>query len=290
MKPAPFAYHAPESVEEAIALLARGDDARVLAGGQSLVPLMKLRRIRPAVLVDVNRVAGLDAIQARDGILHIGALVRQQALLDDQAVARSHPLLKAAGAYAGYRATRQRGTVGGSLAYAAPWAELTAAAVALDATVELRSARGARSVAAREFFRGPHETAMEADELLTGVSVPAQAPRTGEGFHEAATRHRDYAHVAAAATVTVDDAGACIAAELVLLRVAPTPFRADIAGLVLGTQLGADVLDAVAGSLQGLSPPDDVEASGLHRRRVAAVLARRALQDAHARATAKESA
>jgi CO/xanthine dehydrogenase FAD-binding subunit len=117
-----------------------------------------------------------------------------------------------------------------------------------------------------------------------------QAPRTGTGFHEASARYRDYADVAAAASVTVDEAGACTAAELVLLRVAPAPFRADIARLVRGTRLDAEVLDAVAGSLAGLTPPDDVECSGVHRRRVAAVLARRALQDAHARAAAKESA
>ncbi len=280
VKPAPFAYHAPETLEDALELLARGDDVRVLAGGQSLVPLLKLRTVRPSALVDLNRIPGLDTIEERDGALRIGALTRQQALLDSPVAGTAQPLLRAAGQYAGYLATRHRGTVGGSLAYAAPWAELTAAVVALDAQLELRSARGERSVRAREFFRGPHETALEPDEVLTGISVPPAAPRTGVGFHEVSPRYRDFALVGAAATVTVDDAGACVAAELVLLRAAPTPHRVDVGHLV-GTRVGEDALEQLAASIAQLEPPDDVEASGLHRRRVALSLARRALRDAH---------
>jgi aerobic carbon-monoxide dehydrogenase medium subunit len=283
VKPAPFEYHAPSSVAEALELLGRGDGAQVLAGGQSLVPLMKARAVRPAALVDVNGVAGLDAIEERDGALHIGALVRLQALVDHPGAARSHPLLRAAVRHAGHLATRHRGTVGGSLAYAAPWAELTAAAVALDATVELRAPSGPRSVPARSFFRGPHETALQPGELVTGLSVPARPPGAGAGFHEVSARYRDYAHVAAAATVAVDAAGACSAAELVLLRVAPAPHRVDVSGLV-GTDLDDTALGALDAALAGLDPPGDVEVSGAHRRRVAPVLARRALRDAFARA------
>ena len=149
MKPPPFEYHAPQTVEEALELLAGG--AQVLAGGQSLLQLMKFRAVRPSVLVDINGVAGLDAIEERDGELHVGALVRQQTLLEDETVARGWPLLREATKYVGYRATRHRGTVGGSLAFAAPWAELTAAAVALEARIEVRSAGGERTLDARSY-------------------------------------------------------------------------------------------------------------------------------------------
>lgn len=279
MKPAPFAYHDPETMDEVLALLASGDGARVLAGGQSLVPLMKARLVKPAAVIDVNRVSELAAIERFEGGIRIGALTRQQTLLDDAGVGTAQPLLHAAGRFAGYRATRHRGTVGGSLAYAAPWAELTAAVVALDAQIEVRSARGDRTLPARAFFRGPHETALEADELLTAVCVPDAAPRTGAGFHEVSTRYRDFAQVAAAATVTVDEAGVCAAAELVLLRVAPIPHRVDVSYLV-GGPVDAAALGAVAELLAGLEPLDDIEVSGAHRKRVAVTLARRALADA----------
>jgi carbon-monoxide dehydrogenase medium subunit len=287
MKPASFAYHAPETLDEALALLAGGDGFRVLAGGQSLVPLMKARVVKPTAVVDVNRVPGLDGIEVAGGALRIGALARQQTLLDDETVGRMQPLLHAAGRYAGFRATRHRGTVGGSLAFAAPWAELTAAVVALDARLEISSAAGARTVSARDFFRGPHETVLEPGELMTAVHLAAATPRTGAGFHEVSARYRDFAQVAAAATVTLDEAGACTAAELVLLRVAPTPHRVDVSHLV-GTSVGDGELDGIADLLADLGPRDDVEVSGRYRKRVAASLARRALRDAadHARGAA----
>jgi CO/xanthine dehydrogenase FAD-binding subunit len=285
MKPAPFDYHAPETVEDALALLARGDDTRVLAGGQSLVPLLKLRTLKPAVLVDVNRIPGLGSIEEDSDGLRIGALTRQQALLDSPVARDAQPLLHAAGLHAGYLATRHRGTVGGSLAYAAPWAELTAAVVALDARIEISSARGARTVPARSFFHGPHETALEPDELLTAVHVPRAAPRTGVGFHEVSARRHDYAQVAAAATITVDEHGACAGAELVLLHVAPTPCRIDVSFL-LGNRVDDASLEHLGHALADLDPPDDIEASGRHRHRVAVTLARRALRDAGDRADA----
>ncbi len=279
MKPAPFADPAPDSVDEVLDLLARGDDTRILAGGQSLVPLMKFRVLKPAVLVDVNRLPGLAGVEERNGGLRIGALTRQQALVDDEVAARAQPLLRAAGRHAGYLATRHRGTIGGSLAYAAPWAELTAAAVALDATVHVRSTRGEGAVAAREFFRGPHETALAPDELLTEVSFPARPPRSGAGFREATTGHGGYLNVAAAATVALDEAGACAAAEVVLLRVAPTPYRLDTA-VLRGSTLEEDALAELDGELDALEPPGDVEVTGTYRKRVARSLARRALLDA----------
>ncbi len=287
MKAAPFAYRAPETLDEALSLLAAGDGARVLAGGQSLVPLLKARVVKPTLVVDVNRVPGLAAIEVDgDGALRIGALTRQQKLLDSDAAAAAQPLLREAGRYAGFLATRHRGTVGGSLAYAAPWAELTAAAVALDARLEIRSAGGERTVPARSFFQGPHETVLEPDELLTVVHVPAAAPRTGVGFHEVSARYRDFANVAAAATITLDEAGACTAAELVLLRVAATPHRVDVSHLVGAPFDGAAARAALVDALAGLDPAGDIEASGTYRRRVAVTLALRALQDANAKAGA----
>ena len=281
MKPAPFAYRSPETLEEALDLLALGDDARVLAGGQSLVPLMKFRIEKPAVVIDVNRVPGLDQIETADGELRIGALTRQQTLLESDVASATQPLLRAAGQHAGYLATRHRGTVGGSLAYAAPWAELTAASVALDARIHVRSKRGERTVAAREFFVGAHTTVLEPDELLTGVAIPAMAPRTGVGFHEVTTCHGGYLHVAAAATVTLDGAGACLDAELVLLRVAPTPHRVDVAPALRGAPLNGAALDAIDGLIVELEPADEIEVSGTYLRRVAGTLARRALQAAY---------
>jgi aerobic carbon-monoxide dehydrogenase medium subunit len=286
VKAAPFAYRAPETLEETLELLASGDGACVLAGGQSLVPMLKARVVKPTLVVDVNRVPGLAGIETEaGGALRIGALTRQQTLLDSDIARAAQPLLGTAGQFAGYLATRHRGTVGGSLAFAAPWAELTAAVVALDADIEIRSARGERIVSARDFFTGPHQTVLQPNELLTSVRVPAAAPRTGVGFHEVSARYRDFARVAAGATVTLDEVGTCTAAELVLLRVAPTPFRADVSHLV-GTTIGESERAAVAESLAEIEPEDDVEVSGAYRKRVAVTLALRALNDAREKASA----
>ncbi len=280
MKSAPFAYHAPRTLDEALGLLEPDGDVRVLAGGQSLMAQMKMRRVKTRAIVDINCVAGLDRIELRDGELHVGALVRQQTLLEDADVARSWPLIASALRYVGYKTTRHRGTVGGSLAYAAPWAELTAVAVALDAAIDVRSKAGGRTIAARSFFRGPNRTALEPGELITAVRFPAPAAGTGSAFHEVSARYRDYAQVGAAAVVTLDVHRACRSASLVLLRVADTPYLAEIDGIVRGSLLDEGTLDAVADSLASLDPPDDIEATATYRRRVAGVLARRALRDA----------
>jgi aerobic carbon-monoxide dehydrogenase medium subunit len=290
MKSAPFSYHAPETIDEAVGLLEPGGEVRVLAGGQSLMQLMHFRHVKPRVLVDINRVAGLDAIEERDGELVVGALVRQQSLLDDPLAARSWPLIGEALQYVGYRETRHRGTIGGSLAFAAAWAELTAVAVALDATIDARSQRGGRSIAAREFFRGPNETALGDDELITAVRFPAPWERSGSAFHEVSARYRDYAQVGAAAVVGLDAGGACRSATLVLLRVSATPHLLDVDPVVRGSALDEDALAGVTALIDKLDPPDDIDVSGTYRRRVAAVLARRALRDAGARAAAEEAA
>jgi aerobic carbon-monoxide dehydrogenase medium subunit len=282
MKPPPFAYHAPATVEETLGLL-DDDDVRVLAGGQSLVQLLKFRRIRPTALVDINGVAGLDAIEERDGDLRIGALVRQQRLLEDERIARHQPLLREAARHVGYVETRRRGTVGGSIAYGAPWAELSAAAVALDATIEVRSTGGDREIPAREFFLGPNETALARGELVVAVRFPAREGRSGAACHEVSARYRDYARVAAAAVVDLDAGGGCRSATVAMLRVADRPVLLDCTDAMRDG-------GSVGGLLEGITPPDDIEASGAYRRRVAPVLAQRALHDAMAHARREQAA
>ena len=282
MKPPPFAYHAPATIEETLGLL-DGDDVHVLAGGQSLVQLLKFRRIRPAALVDINGVAGLDAIEEGDGVLRIGALVRQQRLLEDERVARHQPLLREAARHVGYAETRRRGTVGGSIAFGAPWAELSAAAVALDATIEVRSTGGDREIEAREFFLGPNETALARGELVVAVRFPARAGRSGAACHEVSARFRDYARVAAAAVVDLDADGSCRSAAVAMLRIADRPVLVDCTDAMRDG-------GGVDGLLNGFTPPDDIEASSAYRRRVAPVLAQRALRDAMANAQGEKAA
>lgn len=287
MKPAPFAYHAPTSLEDALALLAAEPEARILAGGQSLVPRMRLRIEKPAVVIDINRVAGLDGIAVDGGAVTVGALVRQQTLVDDDAVFRAHPLIRVAGSHAGFHTTRHRGTVGGSIAFAAPWAELSATAITLGATITARSATGERAIAAGDFFVGPHQTALAPGELVTQVHFPAAEPGTGYGFHEASPRWRDYATAAASASITVRD-GAVADARLTLLRAAPAPLQVDAAGILAGRAVDDAAIADVVGALAGIDPPADVEASGRHRARLARTLTERALADAWA--NAKEAA
>jgi carbon-monoxide dehydrogenase medium subunit len=278
VKPPPFEYYAPPTVEEALQLLAGGNGAYALAGGQSLVQLMKFRQVKPSALVDLNGVAGLDVLEKRDGELHVGALVRQQRLLEDELVASGWPLLREAARFVGYKETRRRGTVGGSIAFAAPWAELTAAAVALDAQIDVRSLSAERTIPARSFFRGPHATVLEPGELIVGVRFPAPPARSGVAFHEVSARYRDYCQLAAAAVVSLDGT-----AELVLLRVAETPYLVDASQAI-------DDESALDGVLASIEPEDDVEVSAAHRRRVAPVLARRALREAAERARRKDNA
>jgi aerobic carbon-monoxide dehydrogenase medium subunit len=274
MKPPPFEYHAPSSLDEALQLLGDGNGAVALAGGQSLVQLLKFRRVKPTALVDLNDVAGIDGLGEQDGELHVGALVRQQRLLEEEIVATGWPLLAQATWFIGYRETRRRGTVGGSLAFAAPWAELTAAAVALDAAIDVRSASGERTIPARSFFLGPNETALEKGELIVRVRFPPPAAGAGSAFHEVSDRYRDYAQLAAAAVVRQDGA-----ADLVLLRAAEKPLHLDASAAV-------DDEGAMDQLLAEIDPADDVEVSADHRRRVARTLAGRALRDAAERARA----
>jgi CO/xanthine dehydrogenase FAD-binding subunit len=230
MKPAPFEYEAPRSLDAALALL--GDNAMALAGGQSLVPMMNFRLARPALLVDLNAIVGLAHLRRSGGALRIGALTRQVELERSELVEREWPLLGQAVRLVGHAGTRNRGTVGGSVAHAAPAAELPAALLALDARFHLSSLRGERTVPAGEFFRGPLTTALDSDELLTEIEVPALPAGARTAFVEHTRTHGDFA-IAGAAVVLLDGGHAALA----LIGAGPTPLRAPAAerALLAGT-------------------------------------------------------
>jgi len=301
VRPAPFDYVAPRTVDEALDLLARhGDEAKVLAGGQSLVPMMNMRLVRPAVVVDLNRVATLGALREDAGGLRLGALVRQHALERDGRVARAAPLLAEAAPLIGHLGTRTRGTVGGSLVHADPAAELPACMIALDAVFHLQSARGARACRAGDFFRGLLTTALEPDELLVEIELPgpsaspgpaappgSAARRTGHGFAEVARRHGDFALVGACAVVALDAGGVCRQARLVMFGAGDRPHLARAAAALVGERPGAARLAEVGRAEAGeIEARDDLHASARYRRHVAAGLAARALGQAVARAEA----
>jgi carbon-monoxide dehydrogenase medium subunit len=287
VKPAPFEYHRPSSADEAIALLAEhGDEAKVLAGGQSLVPLLGLRLSRPSHLVDVNRIDELGGVANGDG-LRLGATVRHHRVESDDAVRGASPLLAAAAGFIGHRAIRNRGTVGGSIAHADPAAELPAVLLALDASVEAQSSRGTRTVAADELFTGFLSTSLEADELLTAVRVPPWPAHAGWSFHEFNRRSGDFAIVGVAAVVRLRAAGTIDHARLAFLGVDSRPVRAEAAeNSLIGARPSAETWAAAANdAAASLSPTSDFHGSASYRKHLAAVLAERALHDAHRRAS-----
>lgn len=278
---------APQSLDEALAALAdAGDEAKVLAGGQSLIPLMSLRLAQPAVLVDINGVPELARLERTDGTLTVGAGARHRTIERSGLVGQTVPLLAEAMPLIGHAAIRSRGTVGGSLAHADPAAELPAVALALDATFVARSRdRGDRSIPAADFFQGYFTTALEPDEILCAVSFPVAPPSTGYCVEEVARRHGDFAMVGVAAAVTVQD-GAISEARLALINVAEKPVRAGAAERALvGAPPGADAFaEAAALAARDLDPSGDLHASAAYRRKVASVCVRRALETAARRA------
>ena len=288
MKSAPFAYDAPETIDAAVALLAEyGADAKLLAGGQSLVPLMNLRLAKPSVLIDINRIASLQYIRLEaDGSLAIGAGTRQSAAERSPEIARRWPVLVEALRQVGHITIRNRGTIGGTLAHADPAAELPTLAVALDATFRLIGPRGERTVRAREAYLSYLTTVLEPDEILTEVRFPRPRPRSGAAFIEISRRHGDFALVAAAATMTVDNAGRCANAAVALGGVGPTPVLAGPRkGELQGQPLNeATLRDASRQYTADLNPPTDVHADAEYRSEVAAVLTRRAMALAFERA------
>lgn len=285
MKPAPFEYHSPTTPDEVVGLLAElGDGAKVLAGGQSLVPILALRLTAFDHLVDLRRVDGLRGISRRDGRVRIGAATTQATIGRSAEVAAAVPLLSRATPFVGHFQIRNRGTIGGSLAHADPAAEYPAVAVALDAEIEILSAgAGTRTVPAAEFFAGMWTTAVGEDELLTAVTFPVWEGRCGWAVEEVARRHGDFALAGACVGVALDGAGRVERCAIGLLGLGPTPVRASAAEAMA---LGATAGDVVAEDLgraatEGLDEaPTDVHGSAGYRRRVGAVMVARAWRKA----------
>jgi aerobic carbon-monoxide dehydrogenase medium subunit len=287
MKPPRFDYLAPASLDEALAILGRlGEQAKVLAGGQSLVPLLNFRLARPPHLVDLNEIRGLDGVRVADGRLIIGALTRQRAV-ETSALVRAHcPLLAEAMPQIGHVQIRNRGTVGGSLAHADPAAELPAVVAALEGELVLRRASGERVLTPEQFFVSYFTTAADPTELLVEVRLPVILPRTGTAFMEVSRRHGDFALVGVAATVTIDDGGICTGSALALTGVGPTPVIArDAARALVGARPTPEAFDDAGRRVSaGVRPDSDLHASGEYRKHLAGVLTTRALAQAAERA------
>ena len=284
MKPAPFEYLAPTSVGEAVTALREFDgEAKILAGGQSLMPMLNMRLARPGLLVDLRRVADLDYIDDRDDHIAIGAMTTKRSVERSAAVQNRQPLLHAATVSIGHPQIRNRGTVGGSMAQAAPAAEYPAMAVALQATLKVVGPNGERTLAAEDFFVTYLTTALEPGEVLTELKVPVFDAKTGWGFSEVARRHGDFAMAGAAVTLTLDDAGCCAEPRIALFGVGATPVRPRAAEDNIRGQRPSEDLCRDAGrqvSEEIDEPLSDVHASADYRRNLAGVMARRALADA----------
>jgi aerobic carbon-monoxide dehydrogenase medium subunit len=282
MKLPPVEYEAPTTVAEATDLLAEhGDEASVLAGGQSLIPLLALRLARPEVLIDVNGIAELSGVSAEDGQVVIGATTREYVAEESEIVADAVPLLAAALPYIGHEAIRSRGTIGGSLAHADPAAELPAVARALDAEFVVRGQSGVRVIPAAQWFEGYLTTSRSPDELLVEVRFPAARRGTGTSFQEVARRHGDFAMVGVAASLVMS--GEVISeARLAFAGVADVPVRAAAAeDLLVGERPSAELFDEAARrATEDLDPPADLHGSSDYRKTVAAAVVRRGLRAA----------
>ena len=288
MKPAPFEYFDPRTVEEAVSLLQEhGEDAKILAGGQSLMPLLNMRMARPEALIDLSRVTGLEYIRETDGALAIGAMTSKRDVERSELVKSRQPLLHAATLLIAHPQIRNRGTVGGSMAQADPAAEYPAVALVLDAELRAAGPNGERTIKASDFFVSYLTTALEPAEILTEVRFPVLGAGTGWAFQELSRRHGDFAMAGAAVTLSMEGGGRCTEARIVLFGVGPTPLRASGAEqMIVGEVLGQPLLE-VAGRKAGEDldePLSDVHASAEFRRHLAEVLTRRALSEAMARA------
>lgn len=289
MKPAPFIYHAPETVHEAIALLAGSDDeAKVLAGGQSLIPILNMRLAQPSALVDICTVAGLDGIES-NGQLTVGATARQSDVLRSEVVREFAPIIPAALRWVGHAANRNQGTFGGSVAHADPAAELPTVLLALDADMVVDGPGGQRVVPAEDFFTSVFTTALARDELLTAVRIPRRSSGTGVAwsFREVARRHGDFALAGVALVADLDAEGVVSGARIALCGVATRPVRArDAEQYLVGLRLGDAAVGREAGALAaaGVNPSDDGHASGLYRKEAVAALVARAVSEGASRA------
>lgn len=288
MKPAPFEYVAPDTLEATLELLAQhGDDAKLLAGGQSLIPTMNFRLSQPAKIIDLNRIPGLQYIRQENGSLRIGAVTRQRTVERDSRVAQISPLLAEVMPHIAHPQIRNRGTVGGSIAHADPAAELPAVAVALNARFRVMSVNGERWVPADAFFQGIFAVDLQPEELLVEIVFPAWRARTGWSFREVARRHGDFALAGVAATVTLDAQDRCSAARLVYLSVGERPIdAAGAASLLVGGKLTAETVSAAAdrAAETEIDPSGNIHASVGYQRHLVRVLTAQALWEAQGRA------
>jgi len=288
MKPAPFDYVRPGSLAEACELLAGDEDARLIAGGQTLVPMLAMRLARPARLIDILRLPELAGIRAEKGAVVVGATTRQAVAERDPTIAAHVPMLARVLPWVGHPPTRNRGTIGGSIANADPSAEIPLVTVTLGADIMLATPDGPKSIAADDFFMGPMTTSIGQGECIGAIRFPVWPhKRIGVGFFEISARRSDFAFVAATAQVALDEEGRCLAVALGLGGVGDRPLRLDVSSLV-GTELdAADMKDAVHAASSGIDAMSDLHASAAYRRRVAVTLCIRALEQARAEAAAK---
>jgi CO/xanthine dehydrogenase FAD-binding subunit len=288
MKPAPFDYVRPGSLAEACELLAGDDDARVIAGGQTLVPMLAMRLARPAKLIDILRLPELAGIRVEKGAVVVGATTRQAQAERDPVIRASVPMLARVLPWVGHPPTRNRGTVGGSIANGDPSAEIPLVAVTLGAEIMLAAKTGPTSMPAEEFFIGPMVTSIEQGQCVRAIRFPVWPHRRiGTGFFEVSSRRSDFAFVAAAAQIALDEEGRCLDIAIGLGGVADRPLRLDMSSLVgttLDAALATDAINAACADLEAMS---DLHASATYRRRVAGVLCLRALEQARDNAAAR---
>ena len=287
MKPAPFEYIAATSTAEAAqALAAANGDGKIIAGGQSLMPMINFRLVKPAVLIDINRIAGLDRIEKLGERLRFGATVRHRMTATDALVSRHLPILHAAMHHVAHLTVRNRGTFCGSVCHADPAAEMPMMTLLLDGSITALSIRGERQIAASDFFIGSLTTALEPDEFVTSIDIDTLPPETGWGFEEFSRRHGDFALACVATTLRVVD-GVARGVRFGMMGVGETPLRLpEIETLIEGEALSEALLQDVSEALKGLLHPNtDIHASADYRRHLAGALARRALRDAWRRAT-----
>jgi aerobic carbon-monoxide dehydrogenase medium subunit len=288
MKPPPFSYHDPKTVAEVIGLLSTLDNAKLLAGGQSLMPMLNFRYVQPDHIIDLNRVEGLSYIRETADGMEVGAMTRQRDIEFSELVEKRFPLMHEAVRSIGHRQTRNRGTIGGSLCHLDPSAELVSCAMTLDAVVVVEGPAGSHEIAFRDFPLGYLTPAVEPNEVLTAIRFVAWPPGHGYAFEEFARRHGDFAIVSAAVLLQTDSAGRITRAAVTLGGMGATPVRADeLEAALLGQAPDAEFLRQACESCRSLDALDDVHAPASYRQHLATVMSRRALEKACARAAGK---
>jgi aerobic carbon-monoxide dehydrogenase medium subunit len=284
MKPPPFSYHDPRTAADVVGLLGSLDNAKLLAGGQSLMPMLNMRFVQPDHVIDLNRVDGLSYIRERDGAIEIGAMTRQRDIEFSDLVREHCPLMHEAITQVGHRQTRNRGTLGGSLCHLDPSAELVSVAAAVDAKVAVTGKNGTRSIAFSNFPAGYMMPSIELDELVTGATFPCWAAGHGYAFVEFARRHGDFAIVSAAALIEEDGNGKVTRASVTLGGMGPAPVRAhDVERALIGETIEENRLREICEVLRQVDAIEDIHAPASYRQQLATVLPRRALLKAHER-------